>query len=127
MNSSVLFNRQPLVVNVDLAEKIGLHESIILQQLHYWIEMNKNAKRNFHKGHYWTYNSYSEWGKQFPFWSEITVKRLILKLEKMGLLIVDNFNKLKIDRTKWYRIDYEKLHNIGMIPLYQNDTIKVSK
>lgn len=27
----------------------------------------------------------------------------------MGLIISGNYNDLKIDRTKWYRIDYDKL------------------
>lgn len=31
------------------------------------------------------------------------------KLEDSGLVICDNFNSLVIDKTKWYRICYEKL------------------
>lgn len=102
---SLLLDEQPLMVLPKLAKKIGLNESIILQQMHYWLKMKLNAK----EGYYWVYNSYPEWVEQFPFWSEATVKRTINKLEDMELLISGNYNKLKIDKTKWYRINYEEL------------------
>ena len=30
-------------------------------------------------------------------------------LEKEGYLISGNYNRLKLDKTKWYSIDYDKL------------------
>jgi uncharacterized phage protein (TIGR02220 family) len=61
------------------------------------------------EGRRWTYDTYKEWQKQFPFWSETTIKRSFLNLEKQGLLISGNWNALKMDKTKWYTINYEKL------------------
>ena len=55
-----------------------------------------NKLKNFNEG----YNSYDEWLKQFPLWSSTTLRRIINKLEKQGLLIKRNYNKLKIDQTK---------------------------
>ncbi|MDB5055465.1 MAG: hypothetical protein JWM44_3515 [Bacilli bacterium] len=43
------------------------------------------------------------------------------------MIITANYNKLPIDRTKWYRINYEALENLESFPLYQNDTTIVSK
>jgi uncharacterized phage protein (TIGR02220 family) len=37
-----------------------------------------------------------------------TIKRTIRSLEEQGLLLSENWNTLKIDKTKWYSIDYEK-------------------
>lgn len=105
----LLFDERPLVVNPELACHIGLHEAIILQQVHYWVVINAAAKKNERDGHYWTFNSYPEWRRQFPFWSTRTIQRLIRSLEERGLLISGNYNKLGIDRTKWYRIDYDNL------------------
>lgn len=34
---SLLFAERPLVINTQLAMKIGLNEAIVLQQLHYWL------------------------------------------------------------------------------------------
>jgi len=119
--SMLLLDEEPLVISRSLAILIGLNESIVLQQIHYWLKQNEKSKRNFRDGHFWTYNSYPEWQKQFPFWSESTVKRAITKLEKEGYLISGNYNKLKIDRTKWYRINYDMLQPSVNSPLCQND------
>lgn len=110
--SSILFNETPLTINVELATLIGLHESIILQQFNYWIVKNQKRNKNFHDGRYWTYNTYSEWHEQFPFWGESTVRRLIGELEKKGILVSGNYNETKYDRTKWYSIDYDQLEII---------------
>lgn len=109
MKSKVLFNRPPLIIDRDLAKIVGLHEAIVVQQIHYWLVINKENENNLKDGYYWTFNSYREWQKTFDFWNARTIQRLILSLQKKGILITGNFNKLGIDQTKWYRIDYDKL------------------
>ena len=125
--SKLLFNKSPLIIDPELAVLIGLNESIVVQQVHYWLKINEEASRNFHDGHFWTYNTYNEWQKQFPFWNISTIKRVFASLEKAGYLISDNYNKLKVDRTKWYRIDYNKLQTLETPPLSQNDTLQSAK
>lgn len=120
--SKLLIHEEPLIVLPGLAKMIGLNEAIFLQQVHYWI----NKSKNFNDGYYWVYNSYDEWLKQFPFWSSATLRRIINKLEKQGLLIKGNYNKLKIDQTKWYRIDYELLERMSR-PSAQNEQMGCSK
>lgn len=124
--SKLLLDEHPLMVMPQLAKAIGLNEAIILQQIHYWNEINKKTKNNFKDGYYWTFNSYEGWCEQFPFWSESTIKRAMKNLEKLEVVIVGNYNRIKIDRTKWYRIDYKKLEKWGNIPIVQNDLISVS-
>ena len=102
---SLLISEPPLQVLPSLAVKIGLNEAIILQQIHYWLLKSNNVR----DGYKWVYNSYSEWNKQFPFFSRNTMIRAFNSLEKQGLLITANYNKASFDKTKWYRIDYEKL------------------
>ena len=102
---SLLISEPPLQVLPSLAVKIGLNEAIILQQIHYWLLRSNNVR----DGYKWVYNSYSEWNKQFPFFSRNTMIRAFNSLEKQGLLITANYNKAGFDKTKWYRIDYEKL------------------
>lgn len=109
-NSMVLYDRYPLIINPTLAELIGLNEAIVLQQIHYWTEKNRQEKRNYQGGFYWTYNSIDAWHQdQFKFWSLNTLKRTFGSLETKELLIVGNYNKDPRDRTKWYRINYEQL------------------
>lgn len=104
-----VFNNQILVVDRYLAKILGLNEAIVLQQINYWLEINKKKNNNFHDGKYWTYNTIEDWQKQFPFWSKETVKRIFSKLRKMDILITANYNRMKLDRTLWYSIDYEEL------------------
>ncbi len=125
--SKLLLNEQPLLIMPTLASKIGLNESIVLQQIHYWNTINEKANNNFREGYYWTFNSYNEWTKQFPFWSARTIQRTINRLENLKLIVSGNFNKLKIDRTKWYRIDYKILEALEQSPFGQNGTINMTK
>lgn len=104
---SLLYDKHPLLVNPRLAALIGLNEAIVLQQIHYWTEKNRENDNNLRDGYYWTYNTYEEWQKQFPFWSRSTVVKTFVNLGKANLLIIGNYNKLKIDRTKWYRVNYD--------------------
>ena len=105
---SLLISEPPLQVLPSLAVKIGLNEAIILQQIHYWLLRSNNVR----DGYKWVYNSYSEWNKQFPFFSRNTMIRAFNSLEKQGLLITANYNKAGFDKTKWYRIDYDKLSSL---------------
>lgn len=105
----LIFDESPLVVSPSLASTIGLGEAIVLQQIHYWTQRSEKV----HDGKCWTYNSYPDWQLQFPWWSERTIQRIIVNLEKRGLIIIGNFNKMKMDKTKWYRINYDVLDTIS--------------
>jgi len=101
-------DEKPLLVMPSLATKIGLSEAIFLQQLHYWLDRSVNVE----EGHKWVYNTAKKWQEQFPFWSINTIRRIIKSLEDKQLVISDSFNSLLIDKTKWYRINYEKIKQI---------------
>jgi hypothetical protein len=105
----MLIEESPLLVSPTLAKTIGLNESIVLQQIHYWLQVKESTGKDFIDGHYWVYNSYRQWNEQFPFWHKDTVKRTFQHLEDNGLLISGNFNTKKFDRTKWYTINYDAL------------------
>ena len=103
--SKLLINESPVLVIPTLAVKLGVTDAIILQQVHYWLEKSP------HKivGRKWVYNTYKEWQRQIPFYSEGTIKRVIQSLEKRGYLVSANYNRTKLDKTKWYSINYEMI------------------
>jgi len=107
--ATYLIDEPPLLVFPSLARIVGLNEAIALQQIHYWIEINRKKKANFKNGYHWTYNSYREWREQFPFWSENTIYRIIRSLEGKNLLISDILSTNPRDRRKWYRISHAHL------------------
>jgi hypothetical protein len=109
MKNNLLIDDYPLIILPTLATKIGLSEAIVLQQIHYWLCINEKLSQNFEDGKYWTFNTYTELQKQFPFWNEKTIRRIIANLKSNGYILVGNYNKYKYDRTNWYSIDYSKL------------------
>ncbi len=108
MKATWLFDEHPLVIDVKLAQVIGLNQAIVLQQLNYWLHSRSAKKIN---GKVWVYNRIKDWNEQFPFWSKNTVQRTLDSLEKDHFVITGNFNKYKFDRTKWYSIDQVELVN----------------
>lgn len=100
--TNFLLDERPLLVMPKLATLIGLNESIVLQQVHYWLKGKE------------------QWQEQFPFWSIMTIRRTITKLENMGLLIAGNYNTAGFDNTKWYSINYTALNRL-VSPSVQNE------
>jgi hypothetical protein len=118
--SRLLYDERPLVLIPELARLLkkekgfsGIDEALVLQQVHYWVVTNQRANRNEQDGFFWTYNSFKAWAEQFAYlWSESTLKRIFARLEKAGYLVSGRFNKSNIDRTKWYRVNYEALNRL---------------
>ncbi|MBV7275711.1 DnaD domain protein [Clostridium sp. PL3] len=105
MDNTLIKDENIMIFHPKLAELLGLNESIILNQIHYWI----NKKTNIIDGMSWVYNSYENWHKQLSFISTNTIKKAIKNLEDMEIILCANFNKCKMDKTKWYTINYDKL------------------
>lgn len=109
----LLFNEHPIIASRELAVMIGLNKSIVLQQIMYWINHNKEKGINFKDGRYWTYKSITSWQTHyFPFFSISTLKRIFKSLVDSNLLLAERFNKDKRDQTNWYSINEEKLEEI---------------
>ncbi len=62
--SMYLFDEQPMLENKALDRELGLNDALVLQQINYWIEINKKSGNNCHDGKYWTYNSIRAWQKK---------------------------------------------------------------
>lgn len=111
--ANLLLDEHPLLILPSLACRVGLEEAIILQQIHYWLVRSTNEIN----GKKWVYKTYDEWHIEFPFWSVPTIRRKITGLEKSGIILVGNYNQYKLDQTKWYTIDYDKLNKTTPPPM----------
>ena len=115
VTSQLLFKEEPLVINKPAVRVLGLNEAIVVQQIHYWLDINRKAKINFHDGRTWTYNTYENWvEKNFDFWSVPTLKRIFKNLFDKEILLKGNYNPHKYDRKLWVTINYEKLDELLM-------------
>lgn len=121
-----------ITIPPNLAMVIGVTNSICWQQVNYWVS-NESCNDNIFEGRRWVYNTYTQWREQLPFFSEITIKRSLLELEKMGLILVTNKGN-----KKYYTVDYDALELLLTSDItgtrdqdqndpYQNDPVSVSK
>ena len=85
--SKLLIDDYPIQILPKLATEIGLNEAIVLQQIHYWLNQSSHNR----DGKKWIYNTYDDWNKQFPFWSVMTIRRVINSLEKQKLILIANY------------------------------------
>ena len=109
--SKLLINEQPLQFLPTLAKVLGNSDkALILQQIQYWLNNPKVGKEA--DGRKWIRNTVEEWHKQFPWIASKTVQRYLKDLEDKGILLTNNLNKVKFDRTKWYAIDYNELDKL---------------
>jgi len=86
----------------DVAMDVGINAAIIYRNIQYWCEKNKTNEQNEYDGLFWTYNSISAFGKQFPYLSKRQIEKALNDLEENGYIRTGNFNKSSYDRTKWY-------------------------
>ena len=107
---SLLIKNRPLLFSPELARRVGLNEAIALQQVAYWVRETESGVD--YDGKRWIYNTYASWSKQFPFWSEDTIKRTMQSLKNHGLILVEQLNKAQHDRTNFYTIDEGSIHLI---------------
>jgi hypothetical protein len=102
-----------IIFDARIAQKYSLEEAIVIANIYGWLKHNATNNMNYHDGRYWTYNSLTAFAKQFPFWSESKVKRILIDLaggtdkkdvkpKHEPLIMKQNFNKSPFDRTVWY-------------------------
>ncbi len=109
--NKLLLNEPPLIILPSLASVLGLNEAIFLQQLHYWLLKSTTL----FDGKKWVYKTVEEWEKEFPFWSDSTIKRAVGSLKKRGVLMVKKLSENKRKRVNYYSISYDNLGQIDPI------------
>lgn len=121
--SKKLIDERAILLFPSLAKSIGLNNSIFLQQLHFWCDIaDELGYGKLHNGERWVYKTAKEWHeKDFPFWSVVTIRRIINNLHDSGLIHAMYLDDDKWNRTLFYRINY--LHE--SIASYQNDKMQV--
>jgi hypothetical protein len=115
-DSKTLISGEPIIpINRNLAEKIGINEAIILQQIHFLCLSFNNLR----DGGLWTYQSVKDLkNNHFKWLSERTLHRTLANLKRSGLLIATNkFSPHAHDKRLWYTLDYEKIRRIMLSKL----------
>lgn len=112
--------------DISLANKFGVNVAIFLNNVGYWIKYNQANNNHFYDGRYWTYNSVDAYTTLFPYWSPKQIRTIIEHCLSYGLIIKDNFNKVKYDQTQWYALT-DLGHKLLNIPILPNGQMEITK
>lgn len=93
-----------------VAKNIGESESILLNQISYWI--SKCGRELAGQEEKWIYNSLAEWHKQFSYWSMYKLRKTIKSLEDLGLVKSIKVNAKRWNHTKWYTVNHSEYNKL---------------
>lgn len=108
-------------INPELAVEIGLNESLIFQQIAFWISNSEHI----HDGRCWVFKSAAQLHEEsFPFLSRVTITRALERLTNELHLLDrrDDLNKRKGDRTYWYALNVEYVSRLTSVVLMETPT-----
>jgi hypothetical protein len=104
----VPFGKDIRIIPVELAIRIGMVPAMLVSQIDYWLK--RSGKMIM--GRRWIYNTYDDWVGQFPFLSKRTIQWIFLNLEEAGIIESTNLNRSRVDKTKWYTLNYRRLDEL---------------
>lgn len=107
MNDQILV---VIPVSPRFAKAVGTSEALVFGQIYYWCRLFSEDSEHYKDGRVWVYNSYEEWQAQIENLSLSTIKRSLKNLESCGLIVTGKYNKLNLDRTKWYSVELDTLY-----------------
>lgn len=107
-----LVNCDSVPVYKQLAVKVGLHEAIFLQQLHYNLQFSRKVVERYK----WYQCKMDNWLKQLPFLSKSTIERTIKSVCTMQLAERRTFD----GKGTYYRIRYEVLQEMLVVDSTSN-------
>ena len=94
--------------SVTVAKEHGVSCAIIVRHIQFWLLKNRANNTNFIDKRTWTYWTIKGLTMVFPYWTEPQIKRTIQTLLFKKVLIRDNFNENKWDKTSWYAFTNEE-------------------
>lgn len=110
--SKLLTAETPILLQPSLVKAFGVVAATFLQQLHYF--STQSTLGTLHNGFKWIYNTMDQWQRRLSCWSKSTIERAIARLSQQGVVLIDQLDPHKYNRTNYYRIDYSKIAHLGV-------------
>lgn len=113
-STTLLFDEPPIAFSPTLARLIGLHEAILLQQIHYWLHHKSRDPGRYQDyfidGRFWVKWNVQEMMEYVPLGkSADPYKRTVKLLKEQSILLVAQHWKSRYINTNFYSIDYQNL------------------
>lgn len=103
MNNSSIITGHSHSFDVGIACELGIHAAIIFNHILYWLRINASKKNcELIDGKVWMYEKQQDMADFLGYLTIDEIKKAVGILVKSGLLITDNYNKNKFDKTNWY-------------------------
>lgn len=88
--------------NVQMADRHGVDEAIMIEQLYWWIHHNECEEEMVIDGRIWCRCSAKGFRRWLSYMSEQKIARILRQMEEKKMILVGNFNKKATNQTKWY-------------------------
>jgi len=105
--------KYPWRFSYELAEEIGLLDSIVLLELEYLVHISTTEVQE--DGEHWCYLSRADMQEWFPFRDGLTIQRAFDRLVKRKLVLRNKFNHVSYDKTCWYRPNYPEIEKLKSV------------
>jgi hypothetical protein len=106
--SNLLLDEPTFCVQPTLAAKFGFEESILLQQIAYWMPRSHHTIH----GVKWVKKTVKEWHEEMPFLSIKQVRKCLDKLVSSKVVVASRLSKDATDHTLYYTIDRYQFEEI---------------
>lgn len=110
----------------NLADAEGIGKSVVLTCVYFYCNKNRENKRNYKKGHYWTWLTSRSLSDSIGGLTKTSAHRYLIEAERDGYIVSGSFNVKSYDRTKWYR-PTKKLINIMLSDFDYNEEKLIAK
>lgn len=88
----------------EYAEKYSVECAILIQGIQLGLMINRNKPSHNKMGKVWMYNSVRDWHETYPFMSESTIKRALLRLKESKVIEVMQLDSNPMNKTNWYTL-----------------------
>jgi len=106
--SRLLVGGRRLLLLPRLVDLVGLNEAIVLQQVRYYLEDERQPRIAVDRR--WVRAPLDRWrARDFPFWTTRTIERTFASLATRGLVVARQLDIRAGDATNSYTIDWAKL------------------
>ena len=72
--------------NIKIAEKLGMVEAVLLDNIERTINKHSANGENFHKGKYWIYDSSKSFAEIFTYLSRQQISRALKRLDRKSVV-----------------------------------------
>lgn len=109
--------------SIEDAKKHGVEKALIINHFRFFLKCHQSNGTHQYDGYTWAYNTAKSLNELMPYLNTKSIQRWLVELEQDGILKSGNYNKLGIDKTKWYTMP-EFAITQKVTPITQNEESK---